>query len=178
MLGIWTTYKIFNMDETIFLNDLPMHIRHGEAELNAAAPDFALVGKDLNEICLHDFKGKRLVLNIFPSLDTDVCAASVRRFNKEASEYKNTSVLCVSKDLPFAAARFCTVNGIENVATASAFRSDFGDTYGVEIVDGPMRGLFARALVVIDEHGAVIGRSVCRQIAEEPDYEFVKKLLG
>lgn len=165
------------MENTIFLNDLPMHISGKMPELNVEAPNFALVGKDLSEICLHDFKGRRLVLNIFPSLDTDVCAASVRRFNKEASEYKNTSVLCVSMDLPFAAARFCSVNGIENVATASAFRSDFGEAYGVEILDGPMRGLFARALVVIDENGAVIGRSVCGQITEEPDYDFVHKLL-
>ncbi len=118
------------------------------------------------------------MLNIFPSLDTDVCAASVRRFNKDASEYPDTVVLCVSKDLPFAAARFCSVNGIDNVATASAFRSDFGKNYGVEFVDGPLRGLFARALVVIDKEGKVLGTSLCEQVTDEPDYDFVKKLLS
>jgi len=169
--------KFWFMENTVFLNNLPMHIKGGMPQLNVEAPDFALVGKDLNEICLHDFRGRRLVLNIFPSLDTEVCGASVRRFNKEVSELENTSVLCVSMDLPFAAARFCTVNGIDNVATASAFRSDFGESYGVELVDGPMRGLFARALVVINEDGIVIGRSLCSQITEEPDYAFVRGLL-
>lgn len=141
------------------------------------APNFALVGKDLNDLCLHDFKGKKIVLNIFPSIDTDVCAASVRRFNKEASEFDNTVVLCVSADLPFAAARFCAANGIENVYTASAFRSDFGKTYGFELVDGPLRGLFARGLVIIDEDGKIKATSLCREITEEPDYEFAKQML-
>lgn len=165
------------METTIYLNDLPMHIAGKLPELNVAAPNFALVAKDLTEICLHDYKGKRLVLNIFPSLDTDVCAASVRRFNKEVAELPNTAVLCVSMDLPFAAGRFCVANGIDNVATGSAFRSDFGKNYGVEILDGPMRGLYARCLIVINENGAVIGRSLCGQITEEPDYDFVKNLL-
>lgn len=141
------------------------------------APNFALVGKDLTELSLHDYQGKRLVLNIFPSLDTDVCAASVRRFNKEVSEYENTVVLCVSMDLPFAAARFCTVNGIDNVHTASAFRSDFGRAYGIELADGPLRGLFARMVVVIDTDGTLRGLSLCEEITEEPDYAYVKSLL-
>lgn len=101
------------------------------------APAFTLTGQNLNDISLEDLRGKRVVLNIFPSLDTDVCAASVRRFNKEASELDNTVVLCVSEDLPFAAARFCTVNGIENVSTASGFRSGFGKDYGVVIEEVP-----------------------------------------
>lgn len=147
-------------------------------EIGQTAPNFALVGKDLTELSLHDYQGKRLVLNIFPSLDTDVCAASVRRFNKEASEYDNTVVLCVSMDLPFAAARFCTVNGIDNVHTASAFRSDFGRAYGIELADGPLRGLLARMVMVIDTDGSVRGLSLCEEITEEPDYAFVKKLLG
>lgn len=155
-----------------------MHICGELPEAGEAAPDFALVGRDLSDINLHDYRGKRVVLNIFPSLDTDVCAASVRRFNKDASEYPDTVVLCVSKDLPFAAARFCSVNGIDNVATASAFRSDFGKNYGVEFVDGPLRGLFARALVVIDKEGKVLGTSLCEQVTDEPDYDFVKKLLS
>lgn len=165
------------METTVFLNGMPMHINGRMPSPGEPAPDFALVGKDLSEICLHDFAGRRVVLNIFPSLDTDVCAASVRRFNKEVSGFDNTSVLCVSKDLPFAAARFCTVNGIDNVATASAFRSGFGESYGVEILDGPMRGLFARCLIVIDIDGRIKGISLCEQISEEPDYEFVRSLL-
>lgn len=154
-----------------------VHIAHALPEAGQEAPNFALVGKDLAEICLHDLKGSRVVLNIFPSVDTDVCAASVRRFNKDAAAYPDTKVLCVSMDLPFAAGRFCAAEGIENVATASAFRSDFGQAYGVEIVDGPLRGLFARALVVIDKDGKVLGTSLCEEITEEPDYEFVHNLL-
>lgn len=164
--------------KTVFFNGATMHICGELPKAGEAAPDFALVGRDLSDINLHDYRGKRVVLNIFPSLDTDVCAASVRRFNKDASEYPDTVVLCVSKDLPFAAARFCSVNGIDNVATASAFRSDFGKNYGVEFVDGPLRGLFARALVVIDKEGKVLGTSLCEQVTDEPDYDFVKKLLS
>lgn len=164
--------------DTVFFNGTPMHINGELPKAGQDAPDFALVGKDLSEIALKDFKGERIVLNIFPSLDTDVCAASVRRFNKEASEFPNTKILCVSMDLPFAAARFCSVNDIANVSTASGFRSDFGKTYGVELMDGPLRGLYARALVVIDENGKILGTSLCEQITEEPDYEFAKKLLA
>lgn len=164
------------MEKTVFLNGMPMHIK-GFPTAGQEAPNFALVGADLSEIALHDYKGKRVVLNIFPSIDTDVCAASVRKFNKEAAELPNTIVLCVSMDLPFAAGRFCSANGIENVRTASAFRSDFGDVYGIEILDGPMRGLFARGIVVIDENGKIKGESLCEQITEEPDYDFVKNLL-
>ncbi|MDE6443944.1 MAG: thiol peroxidase, partial [Muribaculaceae bacterium] len=143
------------MEKTVFLNGQPMHIIGSLPEAGTPAPTFALVNKDLSEINLHDFKGKRVVLNIFPSVDTDVCAASVRRFNKEASELPNTVVICVSMDLPFAMGRFCAANGIDNVYTASGFRSDFGKTYGVELVDGPLRGLYARALVIINEEGNV-----------------------
>lgn len=163
--------------ETVLLGGEPMHITGRLPEAGTEAPLFALVAKDLSDICLHDYKGKRLVLNIFPSLDTDVCAASVRRFNQEIAELPDTVVLCVSKDLPFAAARFCVANGIDNVATASAFRSDFGTNYGIELADGPLRGLFARALVVIDAEGKVIGTSLCKEITEEPDYDFVRNLL-
>lgn len=164
--------------KTVFLNGTPMHLYGELPAAGQEAPNFALVGRDLSDISLHDYKGKRVVLNIFPSIDTDVCAASVRRFNKEASEYRDTVVLCVSKDLPFAAGRFCAANGIDNVATASAFRSDFGKEYGVELVDGPLRGLFARAVIVIDENGKIKGTSLCEQVTEEPDYEFVKKFLA
>ena len=141
------------------------------------APDFVLAAQDLSDIKLSDFKGQRVVLSIFPSLDTDVCAASVRHFNVEASQLPDTKILNVSMDLPFAAKRFCAVNGIENVATGSGFRSDFGKAYGMEIVDGPLRGLYGRALVVIDRDGTVMGTSLVDEITHEPDYEFVKELL-
>ena len=163
--------------ETVFLNGTPMHLSGELPKAGTDAPYFALVAKDLSELNLHDYKGKRVVLNIFPSIDTEVCAASVRRFNKEASELPNTVVLCVSADLPFAGARFCAANGIDNVYTASGFRSDFGKNYGIELVDGPLRGLYSRGLVVIDENGKVMGTSLCQEITEEPDYEFAKDLL-
>lgn len=166
------------MSETVLLNGQPMPIWGNIPKAGDDAPNFALVAKDLTDICLHDYKGKRVVLNIFPSLDTDVCAASVRRFNVEASKLENTVVLCVSKDLPFAAQRFCVANGIENVAPASGFRSDFGENYGLEITDGPMRGLYARGLVIIDENGKIKGTSICKDIVEEPDYQFAIDLLG
>lgn len=162
--------------KTIFLNGLEMHVK-GLPEVGEMAHDFTLVRQDLSEVNMEAFRGKRLVLNIFPSLDTEVCAMSVRRFNADAAQLPNTHVLCVSMDLPFAAARFCTVNGIENVSTGSGFRARFGKDYGVVIEDGPMKGLYARAVVVIDEEGKVIGSSLCEQITDEPDYELVKKLL-
>lgn len=165
------------METTVFFNGTPMHLYGEMPKAGTEAPNFALVGRDLSDISLHDFKGKRVVLNIFPSLDTDVCAASVRRFNKEAAEFENTVVLCVSADLPFAAGRFCSVNDIKNVMTASTFRSAFGKEYGVLIVDGPLQGLLARCLIIIDENGKIKGTSLCQEITEEPDYEFAKTLL-
>ncbi|MDE6082996.1 MAG: thiol peroxidase [Muribaculaceae bacterium] len=165
------------MNNTIYLNGMPMHISDALPKPGAEAPNFALTARDLTDVALHDYKGRRIVLNVFPSIDTEVCATSVRKFNMEASKYDNTVVLCVSMDLPFAAARFCAANDIENVIAASAFRSDFGRNYGLEILDGPMRGLLARAVVVIDENGKIAGTSLCEQITEEPDYEFVHKLL-
>lgn len=169
--------KFIVIMETVFFKGTPMQTSGKMPAVDSLAPGFMLVAKDLSEIRLSDYKGKRVVLNIFPSLDTDVCAASVRRFNKDASELPDTVVLCVSKDLPFAAARFCVANGIENVFTASGFRSDFGTEYGVEIIDGRLRGLYARALVVIDENGKVKGTSMCKEITEEPDYRFAETLL-
>lgn len=163
---------------TTHLQGTEMHLVGELPVVGSIAPDFTLTGADLGDIRLEDFNGQRLVLNIFPSLDTDVCAASVRRFNQEASNFDNTAVLCISMDLPFAAARFCTVNGIKNVTTASAYRSDFGREYGVEIADGPMRGLLARALVVIDTDGRVLATSLSPEITQEPDYEMVKNVLA
>lgn len=164
--------------DSVFLNGEPVRISGFSLQPDADAPDFVLVGRDLSEIRLGDLKGRRVVLNIFPSLDTEVCAASVRRFNKEVAGFPETEVLCVSMDLPFAAQRFCTVNDITHVRPASAFRSAFGKDYGLEITDGPLRGLLARALVIIDVEGKVSGVSVCREITEEPDYDFARKILG
>ena len=146
--------------------------------VGAKAPEFSLTNQDLTEITLDDLKGKQIVLNIFPSLDTDVCAASVRRFNVDAAKFADTVVLCVSKDLPFAATRFCTANGIENVQTASGFRSDFGKEYGVEIIDGPLKGLYARSIVVIDKDGKVKGTQLVDEITNEPDYAAAEALLS
>ena len=142
-------------------------------ELPAAgsvAPDFKLVKQDLSDAVLADYKGKKLVLNIFPSIDTGVCALSVKAFNEKAAGLENTAVLCVSVDLPFAQARFCGAEGIENVETASTFRATFGEDYGVTIADGPLAGLLSRAVVVIDETGGVIYTEQVPEIAQEPDY--------
>ena len=143
------------------------------------APDFNLVKNDLSEYTLNENKGKYVVLNIFPSLDTGVCAMSVRRFYQMASELSNTTVLCISKDLPFAQSRFCTVEGIENVVPLSDFRntSSFGETYGVLMKDGPLQGLLARAVVVINPQGEVIYSELVPEITQEPDYEAVLKVI-
>lgn len=146
---------------------------------DSKAPEFTLTGKDLNDIRLSDYKGKKLVLNIFPSLDTPVCAASVRRFNVEASKMENTAVLCVSMDLPFAMGRFCSVEGIENVSVASAFRSpEFGKEYGVLLENGPLRGLLTRCVFVIDAEGVIRYVDLVDEITEEPDYAAVMKNLS
>ncbi|MCI5159348.1 MAG: thiol peroxidase [Candidatus Electrothrix sp. AUS1_2] len=137
-----------------------------------AAPDFTLTKTDLSDVSLADYKGKKLVLNIFPSVDTPVCAASVRRFNDEAGKLDNTEVLCISRDLPFALGRFCGAEGLDNVTSASELRSDdFGQDYGVRIADSALAGLFARAIVVIDEEGKVVYTQLVPEIAEEPDYQ-------
>ena len=143
------------------------------------APDFNLVKNDLSEYTLNENKGKYVVLNIFPSLDTGVCAMSVRRFNEMASELPNTTVLCISKDLPFAQSRFCTVEGIENVVPLSDFRntSSFGKAYGVLMKDGPLQGLLARAVVVINPQGEVVYSELVPEITQEPDYEAVLKVI-
>ena len=143
------------------------------------APDFNLVKNDLSEYTLNENKGKYVVLNIFPSLDTGVCAMSVRRFNQMASELPNTTVLCISKDLPFAQSRFCTVEGIENVVPLSDFRnnSSFGEAYGVLMKDGPLQGLLARAVVVINPQGEVIYSELVPEITQEPNYEAVLKVI-
>lgn len=158
--------------ETIYFKGQPCHTYGTLPRVGEKAPCFTLVRPDLTEIHCSDFRGKRVVLNIFPSLDTAVCAASVRRFNQEAAKLKNTAVLCVSMDLPFAAGRFCTAEGIENVTVASAFRSPvFAQKYGLQMVDGPLAGLLARAVIVLDEDRNVLYSDLVEEITEEPKYE-------
>ena len=138
--------------------------------VGSSAPAFALTGTDLGIVSLAQFNGKPVLLNIFPSVDTPVCASSVRKFNEQASA-RGLTVLCVSKDLPFALSRFCGAEGIENVVSASAFRDSFGEDYGVTITDGPMAGLLGRAVVVIGADGKVAYTELVPEIAQEPDYD-------
>ena len=143
-----------------------------------AAPDFKLRRADLSEVSLADYAGSRLVLNIFPSIDTPTCAKSVRQFNERASALPNTKVLCVSADLPFALGRFCGAEGIENVETASVYRTpSFGQDYGVYMAEGRLGGLLARAVVVTDEEGTIIHHELVPEIAQEPDYDAVAASL-
>jgi thioredoxin-dependent peroxiredoxin len=139
--------------------------------VNLPAPEFSLTKTDLAECVLKDFKGKTVVLNIFPSIDTPVCATSVRRFNEAASSLDNTVVLCISADLPFAHKRFCEGEGLKNVIPLSIFRSlGFGTDYGLTITNGPLSGLLARAIVIVDKNGTVIYTELVPEIAQEPDY--------
>lgn len=141
-------------------------------EIGTISPDFTLVNSSLQEIHLSDFKGKRVLLNIFPSLDTGTCATSVRKFNKWVSEKENVVVICISKDLPFAQGRFCGAEGLENVITASDFRyNSFATDYGVLLVDGVLQGLMSRAVVAVDENGKVVYTELVPEIVEEPSYE-------
>ncbi|MBM4061195.1 MAG: thiol peroxidase [Planctomycetes bacterium] len=140
-------------------------------KVGAQAPSFSLTRTDLSPVTNKDLAGKNVVLNIFPSIDTGVCATSVRKFNQEASKLPNTTVLCVSKDLPFAQKRFCGAEGIEKVLTASWYKGqDFGKDYGVTMADGPLAGLFARAVVVIDKNGKVMHTELVPEITQEPNY--------
>jgi thiol peroxidase len=149
----------------------PLHTVGELPAVGSPAPAFTLTGLDLSEVTVGDFAGKNLVLNIFPSIDTAVCATSVRTFNERAAALDNTTVLNVSADLPFAMGRFCGAEGIENVQSASAFRSDFGDTYGVRITEGPLAGLMSRAVVVVKGDGVVSYVEQVPEIGQEPDYD-------
>ncbi|WP_168583641.1 thiol peroxidase [Gephyromycinifex aptenodytis] len=142
------------------------------------APSFTLTGTDLSEVTPASFEGRRIVLNIFPSVDTGVCAQSVRTFNERAAGLDNAVVVCASADLPFALARFCGAEGIENVQAASSFRSDFGQQYGVTMTDGPLAGLLARSVVVLDTDGSVLHTELVPEIGQEPNYEAAISALG
>jgi len=164
---------------TVTLKGNPIHTIGELPAVGSQAPDFLLVKSDLSDVSSADFKGRKVVLNIFPSLDTAVCAASVRRFNVEASKLPNTTVVCISKDLPFAHSRFCTAEGIANVVSASEFRSNnFGKSYGVMLTDGPLQGLLARSVVVLDETGKVVYTELVPEIVQEPDYEAAIKSIS
>ena len=142
------------------------------------APAFSAVKTDLSECTLADLAGKKVILNIFPSIDTGVCAASTQRFNQEASSLENTVVVCVSADLPFALGRFCGAEGLEDVVPVSIFRNtEFGTDYGVTITDGPLAGLLSRAVVVIDESGKVVYTEQVPEITQEPNYEAALAVL-
>jgi thioredoxin-dependent peroxiredoxin len=157
---------------TVTLKGNPVGLAGAFPKSGDAAPDFNLTGKDLAEVSLKDYAGKRKVLSIVPSLDTPTCAKSTRVFNEKASAMANTVVLVVSADLPFAMSRFCTTEGLANVVSLSTFRNkDFHGKYGVDIVDGPLKGLTARAVVVVDENNKVKHAELVSEIAQEPNYD-------
>lgn len=165
------------MATTAFQGD-PVSTNGSLPETGSKAPAFELVGTDLSSVTSADVAGKRVVLNIFPSVDTGVCAESVRKFNELAGTLDNTAVICASKDLPFALGRFCGAEGLDNVTSASAFRTDFGDDYGVRMTDGPLAGLLARSVVVLDENGVVLHSQLVPEIGQEPDYDAVIAALS
>lgn len=141
------------------------------------AKDFTLVGTDLSDKSLSGYKGKNVILNIFPSVNTGVCATSVRKFNEEAASLENTVVLCISKDLPFAQSEFCAAQGIKNVEMLSDFRTNFGEEYGVQMVDGPLKGLLSRSVVVINTDGDIVYEEQVPEITQEPNYSAALKAL-
>ncbi|MCS4489236.1 thiol peroxidase [Corynebacterium sp. ES2794-CONJ1] len=160
----------FHGNEVPLVGDLPV--------VGDKLPSFALVKGDLSEVTNADFEGKRLILNIFPSVDTGVCAQSVRVFNEKASQLDNTVILCISADLPFAQSRFCGAEGINKVETVSSFRSSFGKNMGVLLAGSPLAGLLARAVIVVDESGIVRHVELVEEIAQEPSYDAALAVLG
>jgi thioredoxin-dependent peroxiredoxin len=162
----------------ITLKGNPLNTNGSLPRKGCKAKDFVLVTNKLERVSLENYKGSNLVLNIFPSLDTPTCAMSVRQFNKLASEMKKTKVLCISRDLPFAQARFCGAEGLNNVITLSDYETgSFGYDYGIEMIDGPLKGLNARAVVVLNEEHKVIYTQLVTEIAQEPDYEKALNVL-
>lgn len=166
------------MAKTAFKGN-PVNTSGNLPSTGSKAPEFSLVKSDLGTLTLSELKGKKIIMNIFPSLDTSVCATSVRKFNQLAAGKENAKVLAISKDLPFAHGRFCTTEGITNVVTLSGFRDEeFGKKYGVLMKDGPLAGLYARSIVVIDEAGKVIHTQLVPDITQEPDYDRAMKAIG
>lgn len=171
ILYFWDLIKTFKM-AAITLGGNSTHTNGALPQIGTKAPEFKLVKNDLSTVSLADFAGSRLILNIFPSVDTGTCAASVREFNKKASTLQNTKVLCISRDLPFAQKRFCGAEGLENVITLSDFKDgSFGQNYGLEITDGAFAGFHSRVVVVLDEKGTVKYTEQVAEIGDEPNYE-------
>jgi len=162
---------------TVTLKGNPFETVGNLPKVGDKAPGFSVVNDDLSDLNLSDLNG-RVVLNIFPSIDTETCAMSVRQFNQKATALDNTKVVCISKDLPFALARFCGAEGLDNVEVGSAFRSSFGEDYGVTAKTGPLKGLLSRAVVVIDENGKVIYTEQVAETADEPDYDAALSALN
>ncbi len=163
--------KYKNSMATITFKGNEIHTQGSLPEVGSTLKDFTLIGQDLSEKKLSDFDGKKKIFNIFPGIDTGVCAASARTFNVEAGNLENTVVINVSKDLPFALGRFCAAEGLDHVETLSDFRGNFGEQYGVIISDGPLQGLLSRAVVVADENNTIVYEEQVPEIAQEPNYE-------
>ena len=163
---------------SITLGGNPIHTNGELPAVGSKATDFNLIKTDLSNASLADFTGSRIILNIFPSIDTGTCATSVRTFNEKASSLTNTKVLCISRDLPFAQKRFCGAEGLENVINLSDFKDgSFGKNYGLEIVDGPLAGLHSRVVIVLDENGTILHTEQVNEIADEPNYEAALAVL-
>ena len=163
---------------SITLGGNPIHTNGELPTVGSKATDFNLIKTDLGTASLADFSGSKVVLNIFPSIDTGTCATSVRTFNEKASSLSNTKVLCISRDLPFAQKRFCGTEGLENVINLSDFKDgSFGKNYGLEIVDGPLAGLHSRVVIVLDENGTILHTEQVSEIANEPNYEAALAVL-
>ena len=163
---------------SITLGGNPIHTNGDLPQKGSKATDFTLIKNDLSTASLSDFSGRKVILNIFPSIDTGTCAQSVRTFNEKASQLDNTIVLCISRDLPFAQKRFCGSEGLENVVNLSDFNSgEFGKNYGLEITDGPLAGLHSRVVIVLDENGTVLHTEQVNEIADEPNYEAALAVL-
>lgn len=166
------------MSQLVHFQGNPVAVTGTIPQVGSKAPAFTLVAKDLTDVTLSQFAGKRKVLNVFPSIDTGVCAASVRKFNQLATDMQDTVVLCISADLPFAHSRFCGAEGLSNVITLSTLRNaDFLENYGFGIAEGPLKGLAARAVVVIDENDNVVFSQLVNEITTEPDYNAALEAL-
>ena len=168
---------IVKSENTVLMGGNPIKTYSKLPEVGSVAPNFSLADMEMKDQNLVAFKGKFVILNIFPSVDTGVCSASVRHFNEDAAKLPNAVVLCISKDLPFAQKRFCGAEGIKNVVMLSDYRSDFGKTYGVEIMDSKMKGLLSRAVVVINPEGKIIYEEQVADISKEPNYEAAMKAV-
>lgn len=174
-----TTKKVRRASGTrIALGGNPVHTVGTLPKVGSKLPAFSLTTGDLQDVSNKDFAGKRIIFNIYPSIDTNTCATSTRTFNSLVGSLRNTEVWCVSADLPFAQKRFCGTEGLNNVKTASTFRSDFGKTFGVTLRDSVLKGVLARAIVVVDEKGKVLHTEMVSEIAQEPNYDAAVKALG